>query len=202
MIRVVDDQRVRHRDIQSGFNDRRTQQHVEFLLAEIQHHVLQRVLPHLAVRNRNARFRHELGELFVALVDRSDAVVEKEYLSAAADFAQNRVADHAVLIFHHVGLHGIARLRRRFQQAHVANADHGHVERARNRRGRHREHVHRLFHVLDAFLVAHAEALLLIDDEQAQVFKLHIFGQQPVRADDDVDFAVLEAAQALLLLLG
>ena len=69
MIRVVDDQRVRHRDIQSGFNDRRTQQHVEFLLAEIQHHVLQRVLPHLAVRNRNARFRHELGELFVALVD-------------------------------------------------------------------------------------------------------------------------------------
>lgn len=69
-------------------------------------------------------------------------------------------------------------------------------------RGRHREHVHRLFHVLDAFLVAHAEALLLIDDEQAQVFELHIFGQQPVRADDDVDFAVLEPAQRLLLFLG
>ena len=76
------------------------------------------------------------------------------------------------------------------------------MQRARDRRGRHREHVHRLFHVLDAFLVPDAEALLLIDDKQAEVFELHILGQQPVRADDDVDFAVLEAAQALLLLLG
>ena len=60
VIRVVDNQRVRHRDIQTGFDDRRAQQHVKLLLAEIQHHVFQRVLAHLAVRNRDARLRHEL----------------------------------------------------------------------------------------------------------------------------------------------
>ena len=60
VIRVVDNQRVRHRDIQAGFDDRRAQQHVKLLLAEIQHHVFQRMLAHLAVRNRDARLRHEL----------------------------------------------------------------------------------------------------------------------------------------------
>ena len=49
-------------------------------------------------------------------------------------------------------------------------------------------------HLLDALLVLHAEALLLVDDEQPEVLELHVVRQQPVRADHDVDRAVLHAA--------
>ena len=45
-------------------------------------------------------------------------------------------------------------------------------------------------HPLDALLVLHAEALLLVDDEQAEVLELHVVGEQAVRADHDVDGAV------------
>ena len=43
--------------------------------------------------------------------------------------------------------------------------------------------------LLDRLLVADAEALLLVDDEQAEVLERDVLGQQPVGADDDVDLA-------------
>ena len=46
--------------------------------------------------------------------------------------------------------------------------------------------------LLDALLVRDAEALLFVDDEQAQVLEVHVLRQQAVGADDDVDLAVLE----------
>ena len=45
-----------------------------------------------------------------------------------------------------------------------------------------------------------AEALLLVDDEQAEVLEAHVARQQPVRADDDVDLALAERRDGLLLL--
>ena len=69
VIRVVNNQRVRHRDIQSRLNDCRTQQNVKLLLAEIEHDVFQRMLAHLPMCDGDSRFRHELGELAVALFD-------------------------------------------------------------------------------------------------------------------------------------
>ena len=51
--------------------------------------------------------------------------------------------------------------------------------------------------LLDALLVLHAEALLLVDDEQAEFFGLHVVGQQPVGADHHVDRTRLEVARRL-----
>jgi len=36
----------------------------------------------------------------------------------------------------------------------------------------------------------HPEALLLVDDQQSQVFETHPAGEDPVGGDDDVDGAV------------
>jgi hypothetical protein len=65
-----------------------------------------------------------------------------------------------------------------------------HAQRARDGRGREREHVHLGAQLLHLLLVAHAEAVLLVDDEQAQVVELGGFGQQLVRADHDVHRAI------------
>jgi len=46
----------------------------------------------------------------------------------------------------------------------------------------------------------YAEALLLVDDDKAKILKLHVLGDEPVRADDEIDAAALELAQDLVLL--
>ena len=50
-----------------------------------------------------------------------------------------------------------------------------------------------VFELLDRLLVLHAEALLLVDDEQAEVLEVDVLGQQAVGADHAVDLAVAEA---------
>ena len=41
------------------------------------------------------------------------------------------------------------------------------------------EHVGGLAHLLELLLLGHAEALLLVDDDQPQVVELHVFAHQP-----------------------
>ena len=48
----------------------------------------------------------------------------------------------------------------------------------------------------------HAEALLLVDDQQPQIFELHILAEQLVRADDDVRLAGQQVFQHRLGVLG
>ena len=55
---------------------------------------------------------------------------------------------------------------------------------------------------LDLLLVLHAEALLLVDDEQPQVVERDVVGEEPVGADDDVDRAAGQVGDDAALLLG
>ena len=54
--------------------------------------------------------------------------------------------------------------------------------------------------LLEALLVGHAEALLLVDHDEPQVPEADVLAEQPVRADDDVHAARREAGQRLVLL--
>ena len=48
---------------------------------------------------------------------------------------------------------------------------------------------------LDALLVLHAEAVLLVDHEKAELAECDVLLQQPVRADHDVDACRSRAAR-------
>ena len=61
------------------------------------------------------------------------------------------------------------------------------IERARNRRGAEREDIDQLAQAFEFFFVQDAEALLFIDDDQAEIFEGDVFLQQAMRADDDID---------------
>ncbi len=74
------------------------------------------------------------------------------------------------------------------------------VKRARNRRGGEGEHVHQPEELLELLLVHHAEALLLVDHDQAEILENDILGNQAVRADDDIHAAVVQLPQHLALL--
>ncbi len=199
---AVDHDGVGVRDVEAVFHDRGREQHVVFVRHEVEHRLLERVFAHLAVADDHARLGHESRDEIRHRVDRLDAVVHEVHLAAAREFRPERPRDHAGVELHDVRLDRQAILRRRLDDRHVADADERHVERARNRRRGERQHVHLLAHLLDAFLVRHAEALLLVHDEQSEVAEDHVFREQAVRAHEDVDVAagqLLERRQLLAL---
>src|SRR5690606_13615207 len=72
----------------------------------------------------------------------------------------------------------------------VAHAGHGHVQGPRDRRGGQVENVHLAAQGLEPLLLAHPEAVLLVDDHQPQIAEAHIALQQLVGADHDVHLAL------------
>ena len=131
------------------------------------------------------------------LVDGFDPVVEEEHLAAAFHLAADGIADDAFVVGADGGGDRHPVRRRGVDGGHVARAHQRHVERARDRRGGQSQHVHLAEELFELFLVGDAEALLLIDDDEAEVLELHVAGNQAVGADDEVHRAVGEAGDGV-----
>ena len=172
-----------------------------FLRDELEHRALERMLVHLSVTDDDPRLGHQALQQVADREDRFDAVVDEIHLSAARELVENGAPDDFLIELDDIGLNREAILRRRLDDRHVADADERHVQRARDGRRAHREHVDFLFQLLDLLLVRDAEPLLFVHDEQTEVSELDVLRQQPVRADDDVDLAGREVADRLFLLL-
>ena len=119
-------------------------------------------------------------------------------LPAAGQLAPDGVADEAVVVLNDVGLHRLAALRRLLDDRHIADAAQRHAQGARDGSGRQCQHIDPGRRLLELFLMRHAEALLLIDDEEPKLFELDILLQQPMGADGDIDRAVADALDGLL----
>ena len=104
-------------------------------------------------------------------LDRHHAVVQEEDLPAAVQLALDGIPDHALVVLRDDGLDRQPVVRRRLDGAHVPRARQRQVERAGDRRGAEREHVHQPAQHLELLLVHHAEALFLVNDHQPQVLE-------------------------------
>ena len=120
-------------------------------------------------------------------------MVDEEDLALAQQFPAHGLGHRPLVVLAHVGEDGPAFGRRRGDERQVPDAGQAHLQRARYRRRRHGQHVHVGAQLLDGLFVVDPEALLLVDDEQAQVLELDVPGQQFVGADDDVDRPVGQA---------
>ena len=193
---------VRQRYIQAVLDDGGRDKHVELVPHEAQHHALELGLRHLPMAHADARLRHKLLDQGGALPDGIDAVVQEVNLAAAPELLLDGGADQFRIEMRHHGVDGQPVLGRRLDDAHVADAQQRHVQRARNGRGAHGQHVHVLRDLFEPLFVADAEALLFVHDQQAQVAELDVLRQQPVRADENVHLAVGQIRQHRLDLLG
>ena len=202
LVGPVDDDGVGVGNVEAALDDRRADQHVELALGKGQHDLFQLALRHLAVADAKGRLRHDAFQPLGDLRNAAHTVVDEEDLPAAVDLAQNRLADQRLVVLGDGGLDRQALLGRRLDGAEIAHAGHAHVQRARNRRRRQRQHIDVTAQLLDALLVRHAEALLLVHHQQPQILERHILGQQPVRADYHIHRAVQQALQHLVLLGG
>ena len=185
---VLNDKRIDVRNIDAGFDDGRADQHLRLSVGDRLHHGGELLFVHLAVGNADAHLVAEQRfELCRAPVDRLHTVVQVIDLPAARKLAADRVRHHAPVVLEHVGLHALAVARRHFDGGHVPDAGQRHIERTRDRRRRQGQRVHLARELLQLFLVRHAEALLLVDDEQTQVLEPHVLLQQAVRTDEKID---------------
>jgi hypothetical protein len=112
--------------------------------------------------------------------------VHVEDLALAQQLAPDRGGDLPLLVGADEGQHRVPLLRRGRERRHLPDAGDGHLQRARDRRRAHREHVDVRPQLLEPLLVLDAEALLLVDDDEPEVLEPHLAGEQPVGADDDV----------------
>ena len=142
LVGAVDQHGVGGGDVDAGLDDGRAKQQVVALLVEFAHRALEFALAHLAVRHHDARFGQQLGELRVHVLYRLDFVVQEIDLPAALQFAQHRFADHALAFAADESLDREALLRRGGNDREIAQTFERHGQRARDRRGRQREHVH------------------------------------------------------------
>ena len=125
---------------------------------------------------------HQRGHL----KNRFHAVVHEKHLALPLHFLHDRRLNQRLVESGDGGLDGQAAARRGLNHRKVAQTAERHVQGAGNGCGGHGQHIDAGFEFLQLFLGRHAEALLLIHDQQAQIAQVHVFGKQAVRADQDV----------------
>ena len=192
---ALDDERVRLRDVDARLDDRRRDEDVGVAGEEGVHALLELALGHLAVRDEKAKRRAELLELLGGLVDRLHAVVEVERLTAARVLALERGPDELLVVLADGRADRAAARGRRLDDRDVAQARERHVQRARDRRRREREHVDLEPERADELLLRDAEALLLVEDDEPELLRDDVAREDPVRPDQHLDLALAELVE-------
>ena len=198
-VRAVDHDGVGVGDVDPRLDDRGAHQHLESTVIEVEHRQLQVAFAHLSVRDPHLGVRSEVAHVGGNPLDVLDLVVHEEDLSAAADLALQGLAEHTRVPPANERLDRQPFRRWRGDEREVAKAGERHVEGAGDRRRGQGEHVDLGPQRLESFLLAHAEAVLLVDDHEPEPLEPDAAVQQLVGADDDVDGAGRETAYDLCL---
>ena len=198
---ILNDDGIRIGNIHPRFDNCCADQNINLAADEIAHNAFQLSLRHLPMRIGHICIRHKPLHPEGLLADGFYTIIEIINLSAAADFPVNSLTNKFGVIFHHIGLNGMPFLRRLLQKAHIANPRKAHVKRSGDRGCGKRQHIHVFSECLQLFLMRHAEALLLIHDNQPQILELDILGENPMCPNQNFGIALFDILQALLLLL-
>ena len=170
-VRPVDDKGVDSWHVDAGLDDRRADEDVETPLREVEHDLLEAAFVHLPVGDGDAGVRHEVADVAGDLLDVLHTVVDVEDLALPQELAPDGLGHGALVVLADVGEDRLAFDGRCVDEREVADAGQAQLEGARDRACREREHVHSGGDLLDGLLVADAEALLLVDDEQPELLE-------------------------------
>ena len=138
------------------------------------------------MRDGNARLRQQFLQLGTAVFNRLDFIVQKIDLPAAFEFAQHGFADHALALRPDKGLDRQATLWCGRNHTQITQAFEGHAQCAGDGCGGQCQHIDFSAQCLHGLLVAHAEAMFLVNDEQAQIVKARALAEQFVGTYNDV----------------
>jgi len=129
---------------------------------------------HLAVGDRHPCLRDQLPHVIGRIADGLHPVVQVERLPLARQLSLNGGAHDLIPVLADVGPDLVPAARRRLYDRDVADAAQRHLQRARDGGRREAHHVGLQAQLAEQLFLPHAEALLLVDDDQAQVVRDHV----------------------------
>ena len=198
----MNNHRVRRRNIQPGFNNRRGKKDVILAIVKGVHPIIQLARCHLAVRNHIGQLRQLILKEILYLRQITDAGHDIKGLPAPIMFAQQRLAQGHRVEFAHVGADGQTVDRRRADDRQIAHPGQRQLQRARDRRCRQGQHMNIRAQRLEPFLVADPKMLFFVDDQKTEVLEADVLGQQRMCADDNIDSAARHAVAGQGSILG
>ena len=188
---VLNDEGVAVAHINAGLDKGGADQNVDLAVQQVLPHGVQLFFGHLAVGNAYPRTRHHLADMGGAGFNVVHPVVQVVHLPAPGKFFLHGFGKDDIVIFQHKGLHRLALDGRLLDGGKIPDAAHCHVQCAGDGGSRQGEHIHPDEVLLQLFLVLHAKALFLVDDDKTEVVELYVLGQQPVGAHHDIHAAGL-----------
>ena len=115
--------------------------------------------------------------------------------------SQKAVHARALVLRHDARAHRLASRRQFIQNRYIQIAVQNQRKRSRNRRGGHHQHVDRFALLPQQRALAHAEAMLFIRHGKPQPMIVYALGNQRMRADRHIPFAVLDRLMRDFMLL-
>ncbi len=198
MVGALDDQRVRLRDVEPRLDDRRRDQAVGVAAQEAEHRLPRaRSRPSGRAPRRSARPGRAPRSRSAVSCRVSMRLWRKKAWPSRATSRSIARAHQLLVVGTDVGADRAPALGRGLDHRDVAQPGEAHLQRARDRRRRQRQHVDLQLQLAQQLLLAHAEALLLVDDHEPELLRAHVAREQPVGADQDVDLARGEAGERL-----
>lgn len=143
-------------------------------MVEIVHDPFQLTFTHLPVAYSDSRFRYQFRQPLCGFLNIFDVIIQIVNLTAAQDFTQNRFPYYQAIILANKGFYRQTTGRGSGDNGEIAHTAHRHIQRPRDRRRRERQNIDIGAHRLNSLFVAHAETVLFIDNQQAEVVQLHI----------------------------
>jgi hypothetical protein len=148
---------------------------------------LQFLFWHLSVRDRETGFGNQASQTLSEIQNRVNAVVNDVDLSAACDFTENRFTDDGITCWRHEGAHRRAVDGWSGDDGKITHPGQCQIERAGDGRGGHGQDIDVGAESLEVLLVGDPEAMLLVDDDEAEALEGDVTLQQSVSTDHDVD---------------
>src|SRR5690606_35050164 len=201
IIRSVDDDRVRTRNVDAVLDDRCRYQNVEFMIDEIEHYLPKFLLVHLAVTDSDTRVRHDLLQMCGDRLDRFDAVVNEKHLAVAAQFEFDGGTNDVLAELNDLSVDRQTVARRCFDDGKVTHSQQRHIQRSRYGRRRKRQYIDLFLQLFEFFFVSDAEPLLFVNYNKAEFGQFYVGRKNAVRADQNIDPALFRIGRHGFLLL-
>ena len=132
-VRIMNDHRIDIGNIQSGLNDRCRNQYIYISVNKCIHDCFQLSLTHLSMGKIHSRIRQKLRDPCRHICNIIHAVINIINLTASSKLTVDCLSYRFLIILHNICLNRNTIHRRLFQDTHVADTDHTHMECSRNR---------------------------------------------------------------------
>ena len=190
---AIDDQGIGGGNIEAGFDNIGRDQHIIFAVIEGADALFQFGGGHLSMRDGEFGFRHILPQPGGGVVEVFETRADEKALAAAKTLAEKGLADDEIVEGRDKSAHGEAIDRRRGDDRQFAHPRQRQLQGARDRRGGQGQHMDGGAQFLELFLVADAEMLLLVDDDQPEILEGHLLAEHGMGADDDIHRTIRRA---------